>query len=159
MNAFLLRNIDWKQLIVTIDNAENPTIAPETYLILSGKDFVRKRSAAIAYTRQLLKKAPDEAAAILAGMRSNPAYDLSEGEMNQLGLELQEDGLHQAALETLKLNVLLFPTSFNVYNSYAEVLSKNGHKEAAIAMYRRSLALNPNNEGGKAALQRLNSQP
>jgi hypothetical protein len=44
--------------------------------------------------------------------------------MNQLGLELQEDGLHQAALETLKLNVLLFPTSFNVYDSYAEVLSR-----------------------------------
>jgi hypothetical protein len=57
----LLRNIDWKQLIVTMDNAENPAIAPETYLILSGKDFVRKRSAAIAYTRQLLKKGPDEA--------------------------------------------------------------------------------------------------
>jgi tetratricopeptide (TPR) repeat protein len=75
--------------------------------------------------------------------------------MNLAGLQLQDDGKPQAALETLKRNTLLFPESFNTYDSYGEVLRKNGQKDAAIAMYRRSVALNPRNEGGQAALHEM----
>lgn len=155
MNTFLLRNIDRKQLVVAMDNAQNPTIAPEMYLILSGKDYVRKRSLALAYVKRLLEKGPNDAAALLAALRTDPAYALSEQEMNLAGLQLQEDGKPDAALETLKLNTLLFPDSFNVHDSYGEVLRKNGRKDAAIAMYRRSLALNPGNKSGEAALRAL----
>ncbi|MDN3584584.1 alpha/beta hydrolase-fold protein [Mucilaginibacter flavus] len=46
---------------------------------------------------------------------------------------------------------MLFPTSFNVYDSYADALNQNGKKEEAIRMYKKSLVLNPNNEGKKSA--------
>lgn len=155
MNTFLLRNIDRKQLIVAMDNAQNPTIAPEMYLILSGRDFARKRSLALAYAETLLEKGPDDAAALLGTLRNEPAYDLSEQEMNLIGLQFAGEGKTDAALETLKLNSLLFPASANVYDSYAEILLKSGRKEAAAAMYRRSLALNAHNDGAKAALHAM----
>jgi CubicO group peptidase (beta-lactamase class C family) len=155
MNTFLLRNIDKKQLVVAMDNAQNPTIAPEMYLILSGRDFVRKRSLALAYADRLLKQGADAAAALLGTLRADPAYDLSEQEMNRIGLQLQGAGEAEKALETLKLNMLIFPASANVYDSYAEVLLKNGRKEAAAAMYRRSLALDAGNDGAKAALRAM----
>jgi CubicO group peptidase (beta-lactamase class C family) len=155
MNTFLLRNLRTRQLVVTLDNAQNPTIAPETYLILSGRDFARKRSLALAYVTRLLARGADDAAALLKRLGTDPAYALSEQEMNLAGLQLQDDGKPQAALETLKRNTLLFPESFNVYDSYGEVLRKNGQKDAAIAMYRRSVALNPRNEGAKIALREL----
>ncbi|WP_286895361.1 MULTISPECIES: tetratricopeptide repeat protein [Sphingobacterium] len=53
---------------------------------------------------------------------------------------------------------MLFPRSFNVFDSYAEALMKTGKKEEAIMMYRRSLEINPANESGKKALQILLGQ-
>jgi len=45
--------------------------------------------------------------------------------------------------------------SSDAFNSYAEALAKIGKKEDAIAMYRKSLALNPKNEDSEKALQEL----
>jgi tetratricopeptide (TPR) repeat protein len=59
------------------------------------------------------------------------------------------------ALEVFKINSLLFPLSFNVYDSYGESLWRNGKNKEAILMYKKSIELNPDNEGGKAALKEL----
>jgi len=58
-------------------------------------------------------------------------------------------------LEVFKLNTLLYPASFNTYDSYAEALAGAGKKEDAIKMYQKSITLNPQNEGGKKALEKL----
>lgn len=159
MNTFLLRNIDRRQLVVTMDNAQQPTVAPEMYLIIAGKDFTRKRSIAIEYVKSLLEKGEDTGAATLSTLRQDTAYTLSEQEMNLIGLQLQDDGKPEMALEVLRTNTLLFPQSFNVYDSYAEVLRKQGKREAAIAMYRLSIKLNPRNEGGRVALREMGAEP
>ncbi|WP_259016262.1 tetratricopeptide repeat protein [Emticicia fluvialis] len=70
------------------------------------------------------------------------------------------DLLHRAkqqqyALETFKINTFLFPKSFNVNDSYAEVLNANSKREEAIMMYQKSIAMNPKNEGGKEMLQQI----
>jgi tetratricopeptide (TPR) repeat protein len=79
--------------------------------------------------------------------------------MNQLGGDLLYFGKFenhkQLGLEVLKVNSLLFPLSFNVYDSYADALAQNGKIRDAIRMYQKSLLLNPNNEGGKEALKNL----
>jgi len=59
------------------------------------------------------------------------------------------------ALEVAKLNIAFFPESFNVYDTYGEILATTGQKDLAISMYRKSIVLNPQNEGGKKALEEL----
>jgi Na+/H+ antiporter NhaA len=63
------------------------------------------------------------------------------------------------ALELARLNVAFFPNSFNIYDTYGEILAATGKRDLAILMYKRSLTLNPNNEGGKRALERLVKLP
>jgi len=45
--------------------------------------------------------------------------------------------------------------SWNVYDSYGEVLLKHGKKQDAIKMYQKSMELNPNNENGKKVLEEI----
>ncbi len=157
MNTFMLRNIDKKQFIVVTDNAQNGPVAPELYIMLSGKPFNRPRSLAKLYVNTLVTKGMDHAAAILGCYRSDAGFGLSEGELNFLGIELMENGRLPLALEVFKTNTILFPKSFNVFDSYGEALMKAGKKAEAVLMYRRSVELNPNNEGGKKALRQLES--
>jgi len=65
------------------------------------------------------------------------------------------EGHKDLALEVFKINTLLFPGSFNTYDSYGAGLREIGKKQQAIMMYQKSIALNPNNEDGKMALKEL----
>ena len=47
------------------------------------------------------------------------------------------DGHIDLALEVFKINSFLFPKSFNVYDSYGEVLLHSGKKDQAIIMYKK----------------------
>lgn len=52
-------------------------------------------------------------------------------------------------------NVKLHPESFNAYDSLGEAYMNAGNKELAIKNYKKSLELNPHNDGGKKALEKL----
>ncbi len=82
-------------------------------------------------------------------------YVLNEGEMNNAGYEfLQSDKINEA-LAIFKLNIDAFPKSSNVYDSYGEALLKNGEKEKGIENYKKSIELNPANQGGINVLKKL----
>lgn len=155
MNSFMMRNIDTQQFIIVADNAQNAPVAPELYLLLSGRTFNRPRSLARLYIKSLVEKGADYAAAQLGTYRNTDEFALNEGELNLLGIELLDNHQLELALEAFRTNTLLFPTSFNVFDSHGEALMKAGKKEAAILMYRHSVTLNPNNEGGKKMLEKL----
>jgi tetratricopeptide (TPR) repeat protein len=59
------------------------------------------------------------------------------------------------AYEVFKIDIGLFPESWNVYDSYGEILLKKGRKEEAIRMYERSIELNPKNENGLKVLKQI----
>ena len=59
------------------------------------------------------------------------------------------------AIEVFRLNVELFPDSFNVYDSLGEAYMKSGDKENATKNYRKSLELNPGNDNAKKMLKEL----
>jgi len=99
-----------------------------------------------------------KALARIRELRNNHAdIYFDEGSINGLGYALLGMGKIADAIELLKLNVEVFPESYNVYDSYAEALLKNGDNEAAILSYRKSLALNPENENARTMLQTLES--
>jgi tetratricopeptide (TPR) repeat protein len=137
--------------------------------ILNGVDVPSpKKSLTKTYAKVLLKNGADAARDTLYRLRKDTAnYSLSEDEMNLLGYNFMggvnnpnpfrfpEEHKYKEAIETFKLNTELFPNSWNVYDSYGEALLAVGQKEEAIRMYKKSVELNPNNEGGKKVLEGL----
>jgi tetratricopeptide (TPR) repeat protein len=85
--------------------------------------------------------------------KSTPAA--IESGLNNNGYKLMEASRLSEALEVFKLNVRLYPDSWNAYDSLGEAYAAAGNKELAIANYEKSVQLNPKNESGKAALQKL----
>ena len=85
----------------------------------------------------------------------NDNYNFSEGQLNQLGYHYLSNDKVDYAISIFKINVDHFPKSSNVYDSYGEALLKQGEKEQAIENYKKSVALNPSNEGGIEVLKKL----
>ena len=56
-----------------------------------------------------------------------------------------------------KLNIDLFPESANAYDSYGEALFTLGDGETALAMYEKSLELNPESANAKEMIERIRS--
>ena len=94
----------------------------------------------------------------MAGSSSVPAAPSTEHSINRAGYELMEAGKTKEAIELFKLNVQLYPESWNVYDSLGEAYAATGDKVQAIQNYQKSIQLNPNNETGKAALTKLKAQ-
>lgn len=82
-------------------------------------------------------------------------YWHSERDLNRWGYSLFSEDKLQAALKLFELNTILFPDSFNVWDSYGEALLTHGNKEKAKRMYKKSLELNPENENAKEALRKI----
>jgi tetratricopeptide (TPR) repeat protein len=98
-------------------------------------------AAGIAVYHDLKKNKPDE-------------YDFSEGSINLLGYQYIDTNL-PAALAIFKLNIEENPDSWNVYDSYGEALLKDGQHQLAIENYKKSVEINPGNQGGIDALKQL----
>jgi len=69
--------------------------------------------------------------------------DVTEAGINRLGYVFLRAGRHGPAVRLFELNIALFPRSYNVYDSYAEAMLKTGDKDAALAGYKKSLEINP----------------
>ncbi len=82
-------------------------------------------------------------------------YDFGENQLNQVGYGLLQNGRSEAALEIFKLNVEMYPQAWNPYDSLGEAYMIMGRIDQAIANYRRSLELNPENANGAAMLEKL----
>lgn len=84
---------------------------------------------------------------------NNKDFKLSEDELNSWGYQLLEQNKKTDALQVFHLNTLLFPSSANVYDSYAETLEAMGNRKEAIINYKKSLELNPNNTNASGYLK------
>ncbi len=113
-----------------------------------------------ALRAELGRRGFDHASAVYAEMRKNdPDLKLDEGAVNQWGLDLMDKNHLPEATEVLKLNVQLFPSSWNTYDSLAEAYKKAGQKQLAIDNYKKSLELNPDNDNAKDQLKALDTPP
>ena len=85
------------------------------------------------------------------------AYDFSGAEafLNNLGYHLLTHNRVKDAVMFLKFTVEEYPESSNTLDSYAEALMKDEQKEQAIQMFKRSLALNPDNTNAQSKLKTL----
>lgn len=162
--AIFLRNITKKQVVVILDNAFSEGIyknGRNAMDLLNHQPItVRKKSLTQEYGSTLVKEGIDVAYCRLFQLRADTVhYYLDEEDMNLLGYQLlyeaKFDNHQKLSLEVFKLNTLLFPGSYNAYDSYGEALHKNGYKQQAIIMYRHALKLKPGNKESVEALERI----
>jgi CubicO group peptidase (beta-lactamase class C family) len=92
---------------------------------------------------------------VAASMKKNPAYKLPENDLNVLGYKLAGKGQKKNAIEIFKLNVSLYPNSWNTYDSLGEAYESIGDKKQAIENYKRSLELNIQNTNAIDHLQKI----
>lgn len=163
--TYFYRNLSKNQTVIIYQNIEREGLAffyktKASIEILNGKmpqPIQYKKSLARKYGATLMQSGIDKAVSTFNELKTDTThYYVSENEMNWLGYDLLFSAKQkQYSLETFKINTLLFPNSFNVYDSYAEALNANGKRDEAIAMYQKSIAMNPKNEGGKKMLKQI----
>jgi CubicO group peptidase (beta-lactamase class C family) len=162
--TILLRNVDRRQTVMVFDNQFSVGIyrnGLNALRILNREKVVVVRQSVVrGFAKVLMEKGIDAAFVKLMELRADSVhYTLSEDDLNDFGLRLlyqaKFPGHEQFSLEVLRMNIIFFPSGFNTYDSYAEALAHLGRKEEAIVMYRRSLALNPDNLSGASALKKL----
>jgi len=75
--------------------------------------------------------------------------------LNGIGYGYLQDKHVEAAIAVFEANTELFPKAFNTWDSLAEAHKDAGHRDQAIEYYRKSLALNPDNQNAKKMLAEL----
>jgi CubicO group peptidase (beta-lactamase class C family) len=90
--------------------------------------------------------------------KRDSGFSITENDLNKLGYKLLGDKKIGDAIEVFKLNVSLFPSSSNVYDSLGEAFADNGEKEQAIKNYKRSLELNPANQNAAEQIKKLETK-
>nr|WP_314498482.1 serine hydrolase [uncultured Chryseobacterium sp.] len=118
------------------------------------------KADALTYLRKNLRKIGFDKATdfVKIEQKTNPSFSPNESDLNNWAYRMMANNQQIEALEIFKLNVYLFPKSWNAYDSYGEILLKMGDKNKAIEMYRKSIELNPDNENGKKVLENLSSK-
>lgn len=133
-------------MLVTPKNAD-PNVFPYTgltrlhnYQFLVKDNDQWKTTARIVTMPTLNSTYPDHAA---------------EASINDAGYSLIAAKKINEAIEVFKLNVKLYPKSWNTFDSLGEAYAIAGNKKLAIENYEKSIQLNPKSESGLTALKKL----
>ena len=81
--------------------------------------------------------------------------EVLEDSINREGYALMSTGHLEQAFQVLTLNTMLFPSSSNVWDSLGECSYSMKQFDLSLEYYRRSIELNPDNEGGKQMIERI----
>jgi pimeloyl-ACP methyl ester carboxylesterase len=146
-------------LIVTPES-RHPIQRDDPALVVSAIRRVVFPSVQNALERAIKEKGVDAAIALYRRMRLRyPAEYFHEWTLNILGYRQLGDHHVPEAIALFKLNVEMYPKGFNTYDSLAEAYMVQGDRAAAIANYRKSLMLNPNNTNAVNMLKKLKTMP
>ncbi|MBL4715404.1 MAG: class A beta-lactamase-related serine hydrolase [Bacteroidia bacterium] len=151
-----------KNLIVLFNNTSRaPLDAMTTTInrILYDKPYdLPKKSIALSLFDVIEKDGVTTALSYYKEVKDSSHCYLNDDEMNQVGYQLLNSDRANEAAFIFKLNVEAFPNSWNVYDSYGEVLLVLGNKAQAIENYKKSVQLNPGNENGIKILKELKNK-
>jgi D-alanyl-D-alanine-carboxypeptidase/D-alanyl-D-alanine-endopeptidase len=107
-------------------------------------------------SNDLKKTGFTRAAAVATKLKRHmPQFRLEENEVNNWAYTLLGKGKKMEALEIFKLNVSLYPASWNTYDSLGDGYTAVRDTALAIKNYQRSLELNPKNQNAADQLKKL----
>lgn len=87
--------------------------------------------------------------------KTSAGFELAEEEVNNWGYKLIKQKRIKDALEIFKLNVHLYPSSGNAFDSLGEMYAELDERELAIKNYERSFKLDPKNTNAQKQIERL----
>ncbi len=82
-------------------------------------------------------------------------YLVYEDEFNAIAYNLLERKRIKEAIDVLNLSIKIFPGSANLYDGLGEMYLCQGNKKQALASYKKSFELNPNNKEAKKIIDEL----
>lgn len=157
----LVRVPDLDRTIIILSNIRGLRFSPEDLAkginqILDGLPYEQpKRSLAMAVARTGLAD-PAGLRKAVRRLAQDGLHKADESEMNSLGYHfLGGRGSPAAATAVFEEIVRMFPASANAHDSLGEAYAALGERQKAIASYKRSLALNPQNKNAEAAIAKL----
>jgi len=89
--------------------------------------------------------------------KADRAFMPKENELNGWAYQLLAQKRFKEALSIAKLNAGMYPKSANAFDSLAEMFEITGDQQAALANYKKSLALNAGNEHAAARIKALSA--
>ncbi len=105
---------------------------------------------------ELIKRGFDRAQDVAGELKTKDGKSpLQEDDLNNWAYKLVDLGQATNAIEIFKLNVHLYPQSWNTYDSLAEGYEALGDKASAIKNFKKSLELNPKNSNAVEHLKKL----
>lgn len=106
----------------------------------------------------LMKRGFQQASEIVEEEKKEDAhFNLKKSDLRAFGLSYWHKGERESALAIFRLNILLYPRSWDVYETAGEVYEVLGDRENAIKSFQRSLELNPENSQAAQHLKKLNA--
>ena len=117
--------------------------------INKGKDFVK------ALANPALSGDFDRIKQEIRARDVSTILGLFESDLNTLGYELLKEKDKNPAINVFRLNVANFPNSWNAHDSLGDAYFEDKKNELAMASYRKSLELNPNNQNAVNQLKKL----
>ncbi|PTR30862.1 CubicO group peptidase (beta-lactamase class C family) [Luteibacter sp. OK325] len=135
--------------------AELKAFAEEAIVDMRGKP-----AAQVALEDSLEKADFREAARVIAQVKHTyPNLNLPEERINSWGYSLFRAGKTEQAVSLFVYNTERHPQSWNAWDSLGEAYEKANARDKAIASYRRSLELNPDNAHATEQLKLMASSP
>jgi CubicO group peptidase (beta-lactamase class C family) len=117
------------------------------------------RSIAASILRPLHQKGVAAALARYGELKARAPKDyiFNPGELNRIGYALLRKGRVEDAIRIWEYNAREYPDDWNVHDSLGDGYAAGGtaHMQDAIASYRRSLALNPQNGHAREMIERI----
>jgi len=159
-SSYNMRVIEPGYVVTIADNATGSSQVEISNLILNllyGKDYKNpaKRLIPLIYNA-INEDGVDDAIRLFNELKNDKDnFSYTENDINQLGYLLIEEKKLEEAVKILELNTILFPKSSNVWDSYGEALLKSGDKEKAIANFKKSIELDPQNSSSYAHLKEM----
>jgi CubicO group peptidase (beta-lactamase class C family) len=158
-NTNISRTTSNNSLVVLLNNTGGAPLNDMTKAIrgiIHGKEYdMPKKSVADVVLAVIEDKGIDAGIVQYNSIKDSETYSLIESEMNAIGYQLMGSDKVEEANRVFQLITKEFPVSSNAYDSFGESLMKLGENELAIKNYRKSLALNPNNQNGIDSLKKL----
>lgn len=141
-------------------NSPDKNGAPRHQLVTQSRPALHPAPTVADFARELAKQGFDKSIPIWQeAKKKDPDFMLPEQEVNAFGYRLLSGGKVNEAIAVFKLNVAMYPQGYNTYDSLAEAQAVAGATESAIANYRKSLELNPQNTNAVERLKKLEATP
>jgi tetratricopeptide (TPR) repeat protein len=112
-----------------------------------------KKSIPNSLARVMEKEGINKALAYYKSIKDSSTYYNDENELIWAGYYFLQSDRAKEAAAIFKISTEAFPEAFNTYDSYGEALLALGNKAEGIENYKKSLKLNPNNNGAMEVLK------